>query len=136
MRGRGSTQILPSYRRGEDDARIAIEMTIDELAAKMDERFEALGRQTDKRFETIEQKLDQGFNDSRSRDERLESLEQKMDLGFNDSKIRDERLEGLMTFGLEARDILRDEMHRRFDEADRKHDIQITLLKDAVQRSA
>ena len=105
------TQYLLSSIEPGDDARVAIAMTIDDLAAK---------------FDNLEQKMDQRF----------ESLEQKMDQGFNDSKTRDERLEGLMTFGLEARDILRDEMHRRFDEADRKHDEQITLLKDAVQRSA
>jgi hypothetical protein len=56
-----------------------------------------------------------------------------MDQGFNDSKIRDERLAGLITFGFETREVLRDEMHRRFDAADRKNDEQITLLKDAVQ---
>ena len=49
------------------------------------------------------------------------------------SRARDEELRGLMTFGLEARDVLRDEMHRRFEAADAKYDEQFTLLKDAVR---
>jgi len=84
-----------------DDARIAVEMTVEELAAQMNEQFAG--------------------------------LKKSMDQGFNDSKVRDDELRDLMTFGLEAREVLRDEMHRRFDAADRKHDQQITLLKDAVQ---
>jgi hypothetical protein len=92
-------------------------MTIDELAAQMGKRFEGL----EKRFDGLEGKFD--------------GLEKKVDDGFNDSKIRDEELRGLMKFGLEAREVLRDEMHRRFDEADRKHDEQLTLLKDAVRQS-
>ena len=59
-------------------------------------------------------------------------LEQKIDRGFNDSKTRDQRLEGLI-IGLEAREVLRDEMHRRLDTADRKNDEQTTLPEDAVQ---
>ena len=76
-------------------------MTIDELAAQMNDQFA--------------------------------KVHQKMDEGFKDSKIRDEELRDLTKFGLEAREVLRDEMHRRFDEADRKNDEQITLQKDAVR---
>lgn len=65
-------------------------------------------------------------------DTRFEALDQKVDQGFDKSKIRDEELRSLVKFGLEAREVLRDEMHRRFDASDRKHDEQITLLKDAV----
>ncbi len=94
-------------------------MTLDELAAKMDKQFENLEQKMDQRFESV--------------DQRFESLEQKMDQGFNDSKIRDERLQSLMTFGLESREILRDEMLRRFDAADRKSDQQLELLRDAFK---
>ena len=93
-------------------------MTIDGLAAKMNERFESM----DKRFDRM--------------DKRFESLEQKMDQGFNDSKIRDEHLLGLTRFSLEADEVLRDSMMRRFDDADRKHDEQISLLKDVVRQRA
>jgi hypothetical protein len=63
---------------------------------------------------------------------KFENLEKKMDDGFRASRIRDEELRDLTRFGLEAREILRDEIHRRFDESDRKADLRITLLKDAV----
>lgn len=92
-------------------------MTLDELAAKMDEQFSGVND----RFGAIEKRFD--------------GLEKKVDEGFKDSKIRDEELRDLMKFGLEAREVLRDEIHRRFDEADRKHDEQITLLKDAGRHS-
>jgi hypothetical protein len=60
-------------------------------------------------------------------------VHEKVDEGFKDSKIRDEELRALTKFGLEAREVLRDEMHQRFDEADQKQDQQITLLEDAVR---
>lgn len=85
-------------------------MTIDELGAKLEEQFAGI----DKRFDALEKKVDEGFKDS---------------------KIRDEELRDLMKFGLEAREVLRDEMHRRFDDSDRKQDEQMTLLKDAVRQS-
>jgi hypothetical protein len=49
--------------------------------------------------------------------------------------VRDEELRGLIMFGLEARDPLRDEMRRRFDEAARQSDEQMTLLRDGVRHS-
>lgn len=57
------------------------------------------------------------------------ALEQKMDDGFEASKIDDEKLRGLMTFGLEARAVLRDEMHLRFDAAGHEYDEQIVFAK-------
>ena len=38
-----------------------------------------------------------------------------------------------MSFALEADEVLRDSMSRRFDAADRKHDEQIGLLKDVIR---
>lgn len=67
-------------------------MTTDELAARLDEKFARI-------------------------DQRFDTLEKTVKDGLSASKVRDEELRGLMKFGLEARDALRDEMHRRFDEA-------------------
>ena len=97
-------------------------MTTDELAAKLDEQFARI----DQKFESIDQRFEQI-------DARFVALENKVDQGFNDSKTRDENLRDLMTFGLEAREVLRDEMRRRFYEADLKHDQQLALLKDTVR---
>jgi hypothetical protein len=60
-------------------------------------------------------------------------LRKTMHEGFDASRIRDEELRDLMKFGLEAREVLRDEVHRRFDDADRKHDEQIDLLKTVIR---
>ena len=85
-------------------------MTNEELAAKMEENAARLTQ----RFVALEKKVDEGFDASRARDEELRDLTK---------------------FGLEAREVLRDEMHRRLDEADRKNDAQISLLKDVVRNS-
>jgi len=86
-------------------------MTIDELAARLDQQFAKI----DVKFAGI--------------DEKFASVDEKL----NASRVRDEELRELTKFGLEAREILRDEMHRRFDETDRKNDEQISLLKDTVR---
>lgn len=99
-------------------------MTNDELAAKLDERFASI----DEKFAGIDQRLD-GI------DQRFDALETKVEAGFDASKVRDEELRGLMTFGFEARDVLRNEMNRRFDEAARQSDEQITLLRNAIRHS-
>ena len=104
-------------------------MTIDELAARMEEQFKGVND----RFTGVDQKfigLDQRFD---GLEKRFDSLEKKVDDGLNDSKIRDEELRDLMKCGLDAREVLRDEMHRRFDEGERKQDEQLTLLKDALR---
>ena len=66
-------------------------------------------------------------------DTRLSTLEQKVDDGFNASKVRDEELHRLTRFGLEAGEVMRDSINRRFDATDRKHDDQISLLKDVIR---
>ena len=110
-------------------------MTNDELAAKIDAQFERIDEKfngIDKRFEGIDKKFD-GFDKKFDGfDKKFDGLEQTMKEGFDASRARDEELRDLTKFGLEAREILRDEMHRRFDESDRKTDLQLTLLKDAV----
>lgn len=111
-------------------------MTNDELAAKIDQKFETIDQKfeaIDRRFDAIDRRfnaIDQRFD---AVDERFNTLEQKVDDGFSASKIREEELHRLMKLGLEAREVLADEMHQRFDEAARKSDHQITLLNDAVR---
>ena len=68
-------------------------------------------------------------------DTRLSTLEQKVDDGFNASRVRDEELHRLTRFGFEANEIMRDSISRRFDEANQKHDEQISLLKDVISQS-
>jgi chromosome segregation ATPase len=63
----------------------------------------------------------------------LMDLKSEMESGFNDSKMRDEELRDLMKFGLEAREALRETVEARFDETGRKHDDQISLLKDVLK---
>lgn len=134
-------------------------MTTDELAARLDEKFTSIDQhfdridqhfvRIDQRFASIDQRfasidqrfasIDQRFASIDQRfdrmDQRFEALEKNVEDGFNASKVRDEELRGLMTFGFEARDVLRDEMRRRFDEAARQSDEQMTLLRDAVRHS-
>ena len=118
-------------------------MTLDELAAKLDEhgakidaqsaKLDAQVAKLDQQFAGIDGKFDSIDQKFFGIDQRFDTMDKKVDEGFKDSKIRDEDLRDLMKFGLEARDVLRDDMHRRFDAADRKNDEQLTLLKDAVQ---
>ena len=68
-------------------------------------------------------------------DARLSTLEQKVDEGFNASKVRDEELHRLTRFGLEADEVMGDSITRRFDASDRKHDEQISLLKDVIRQN-
>jgi len=98
-------------------------MTIDELAARMDERFAGIDSKIDAQFAAVDAKMDARFA----------TVDAKMEQGFNASRVRDESIEVLIATEGEAREVLRDEIHRRFVSADRKHDEQITLLKDAVQ---
>ena len=112
-------------------------MTLEDLAAKLDAhgaKLDARGAKLDAQGAKLDAqgaKLDAQGAKLDSQGAKLDALDKKMDQGFNDSKIRDERLEGLMKFGLEAREVLRDEMHRRFDDTDRKQDAALTILKDA-----
>lgn len=120
-----------------DDGFAAVEKrftSVDERFAAVDERFATFGRTMDQRFATFGQTMDQrSAAVGQTMDSRFAAFEKKMDEGFKDSKIRDEELRGLMKFGLEANEILREDMNRRFDAADQKNDEQIGLLKDTVR---
>jgi chromosome segregation ATPase len=63
----------------------------------------------------------------------METVKADMKAGFNDSKVRDEELRSLMTFGLEAREALRESVEARFDATGQKHDEEIGLLKDVLR---
>ncbi|HMF88988.1 MAG TPA: hypothetical protein VK575_13005, partial [Gemmatimonadaceae bacterium] len=52
-------------------------------------------------------------------DAKFDSLEAKVEDGFNASKIREDEILGVARLGLEANEILRDEMNRRFDASDK-----------------
>lgn len=102
--------VFAVYFFAEDDATVVSGMTLDDLG----DQFKDLAAQ---------------FKDLVAQFNRLEK---KMDEGFNASKVRDEELLRLGRFSLEANEILRDEMGRRFDQTDKKHDEQIDLLKIVV----
>ena len=69
-------------------------------------------------------------------DAKLDSLEAKVEDGFNASKIREDEILGVARLGLEANEILRDEMIRRFDASDKNTDAQISLFKSAIRSDA
>lgn len=88
-------------------------MTLDDIARKLET--------IDSRLSTI--------------DTRLSTLEESVDDGFNASKVRDEELHRLTRFGLKAVEVLSESVDRRFDSSDRKHDEQISLLKDVIRQN-
>ena len=98
---------------------------VDTLTTKVDV-LDAKVSGHDAKFESIEAKFKAG-------DAKFDRFEKKMDDGFNASKIRDEELLGLSRLCLEADEMLRDSMVRRFDETDRKHNEQIRLLTDVTR---
>jgi hypothetical protein len=103
-------------------------MTLDDIARKLDT--------IDTRLSTLERKVDDGFSASeKSLLLNVANLESKMEDGFNASKVRDEELHRLTRFGLEADEIIADSINRRLDESNRKHDQQISLLKDVIRQN-
>ena len=58
--------------------------------------------------------------------ERLDSLSHRMTIEFEDTRR-------MLSFGLEAREALRESMEQRFTEVDVKQDKQIGLLKDVLR---
>ena len=108
-------------------------MELEDLAAKLDTldaKLDARGAKLD----ALDAKVDKLGAKVDAQGAKLDALDNKVDEGFKDSKIRDEELRGLMKFGLEAREVLRDEMHRRFDDTDRRLDSELALLKDTCQK--
>ena len=94
-----------------DDAKLAHGMTLDDLG----QRLVAI----DDKVTSLQSEVRSGFK--------------RVDEALNAAKIRDEEAHRLLKFGLEAREGLRESVEARFEEADKKHDEQIDLLKQVVQ---
>jgi thymidylate synthase len=97
-----------------DDAKLLNGMTLDDIG----QRLVAI----DEKVTSLQDELRSGFK--------------RVDQELNAAKIRDEEAHRLLTFSLEAREGLRESVEARFDEADKKHDEQIDLLKQVVQHLA
>jgi len=88
----------------------------------------------DAKLDSLETRVELGFSASQIRVEEGFSASQiHVEEGFNAAKMREEEILGVARLGLEANEILRDEMNRRFDASDKKTDAQISLLKSAIR---
>lgn len=122
-----------------DDGRLADEMTLEGLSAQIG-RLSSKIEVMDSKIEAMDSKIEAMDSKIETMDSKIDTVAQEMRDGFarvddelRAAKIRDESLHSLMKFGLEAREVLRDEVGRRFDATDRKLDEQLGLLKDAVR---
>lgn len=111
-----------------DDAKLADGMTLDDIGRRLD---------------TLQSDMTSVKSNVQSLQTNLTSLQAGVQTGFkrvdealNAAKIRDEEAHRLLEFSLEAREGLRESVDARFDEADKKHDQQIDLLKQVVQHLA
>lgn len=115
-----------------DDARLANEMTLDGIARQLEAiRSDVAGVKSD----MTDMKSDMTGMKSetaRLKDEMRDGF-WKIGEDLNAARIRDEELHRLMTFGLEAREGLRESVETRFDATDKKHDEEIDLLKDVLR---
>ena len=111
-----------------DDARLSTGMTLDDIGRRLD---------------TLQSDMTSVKSNVESLQTNLTSLHAEVQTGFkrvdeelNAAKIRDEEAHRLLKFSLEAREGLRESVETRFEEADRKHDEQIDLLKQVVHHLA
>ena len=129
-----------------DDARLANEMTLDGIARQLEAiRSDVAGVKSDvasMKSDMTGMKSDMTGvkSDMTGMKSETASLKDEMRDGFrkigedlNAARIRDEKLHRLMTFGLEAREGLRESVETRFDATDKKHDEEIDLLKDVLR---
>ena len=129
-----------------DDAKIATEMSMDEIARQLgairSDVKSLKADMTDMKADMTTMKTDMagmktdvtGLHTAvTGLTAELKDVKAEMKSGFNDSKVRDEELRSLMKFGLEAREALRESVDARFDAADSKYDEQIGLLKDVLR---
>ena len=126
-----------------DDGRVTNAMTLEGISSQLKtvvEQVDTLAKAVDSGMRSMESRM--GSMESRmgSMDSRMDTMQKEMKDGFahvdqklNEARMRDEELRGLMTFGLEAREALRETMEERFTEADKKHDEQIDLLKTVLR---
>ena len=97
-----------------DDAKLSNGMTLDDIGQRLvaiDDKVTSLQDEARASFKHVDEEL-------------------------NAAKIRDEEAHRLLKFSLEAREGLRESVEVRFDQADKKHDEQIDLLKQVVQHVA
>lgn len=116
-----------------DDVKLASEMTLDGIARQL----EAIrSDMTDMKADMTDMKADMtGMKaDIAGLKTELSGGFRKVGEELNAAKIRDEELRGLTKFGLEAREALRQSVTARFDETDKKHDEEISLLKDVLRQ--
>ena len=118
-----------------DDARLSTGMTLDDIGRRLDTL------QSD--MTSVKSNVGSLQADAGSLHSTLASLQAEVRSGFkrvdeelNAAKIRDEEAHHLLKFSLEAREGLRESVETRFEEADRKHDEQIDLLKQVVHHLA
>ena len=130
-----------------DDARLAGEMTLEGIARQLegirsdltDLKADVSGLKGDVsglKADVTGLKADVG-----SLKGAVQGMDTRMTEGFrwvdeelNAAKIRDEALHGLMKFGLEAREALREAVDARFDATDRRHAQEIGLLQNVLAR--
>ena len=94
-----------------DDARLANEMTLENIAKRLDSIQADLG----------------------SMRSELADVKTEMRDGFNASKIRDEELRALAKLGREANQGLLETTTARFDDTDKRHAEEISLLTDVLR---
>jgi SMC interacting uncharacterized protein involved in chromosome segregation len=102
---------------------------MDSRIGAMDSRIEAMDLKIgalDSKIDAVDSKVDAVADEMRSGFKRVDEQ-------LNQARVRDEALHSMMKFGLEARDILRDEIGRRFDAADQRFDEQFDLLQAALK---
>ena len=104
-----------TFERRLDDAKLSNEMTLDDIG----QRLVAIDEMV---TSPLQDEVRSGFK--------------RVDQELNAAKIRDEEAHRLLEFSLESREGPRESVDARFDEADKKHDEQIDLLKQVVQHLA
>lgn len=102
-----------------DDGRLAGEMTLEglgETVRKINDRLEAIDSKMtamDSRIGAMDSKMSAMDSKMSAMDSKIDGVAvetrqgfTRVDTGLRQAKIRDERLQSLMTFGLEAREVV------------------------------
>ena len=125
-----------------DDAKLSTGMTLDDIGRRLD-TLQSDMTSVKSNVGSLQANVRSLQADAGSLQSTLASLQAEVQTGFkrvdeelNAAKIRDEEAHHLLKFSLEAREGLRESVETRFEEADRKHDEQIDLLKQVVHHLA
>ncbi len=84
-------------------------------------------------IQSLDARMQDGFHTIDERFHKVDERFGKVDEELNAARIRDGEAHSLLKFGLEAREGLRESMEACFDATDRKHDEEISLLKDVLR---